>query len=182
MSRLGKKEGTRIFVVGPPGSQSKEIATALSEHFLFDKISLGEILTSESNKDTELSSTIKKTLNDYRMVSDAVAIEAVKGKIPHGTEIESSYVIEGFPKNKVQSLQLQKLGIIPDKFILLNVDDEVALDHIKISLKKYGSTAEGEELEKAAQESLDEYKMNIKGVRESYEGFYYEIDMTDAVL
>jgi adenylate kinase len=48
INRLGRKTPTKIFIVGPPGCESKKIATALSEHFLFDKISLGDILLSES--------------------------------------------------------------------------------------------------------------------------------------
>ena len=35
------------------------------------------------------------------------------------------YIIEGFPRTKVQGLQLNALGIIPDKIILLSASDEV---------------------------------------------------------
>lgn len=32
----------------------------------------------------------------------------------------TSWIIEGFPRTRVQALALQKIGIIPDRFILLS--------------------------------------------------------------
>jgi len=32
-----------------------------------------------------------------------------------------SWIIQGFPRTKVQALALQKMGIIPDKMLLLKV-------------------------------------------------------------
>ncbi len=101
IKKLDKREAGRIFVVGPPGSEAKTIATALSEHFLFDKISLGQILASEAEKKSDLSTAIGEKLADCRFVEDRVAIAAVKGKIPHSSSGEHSFVMEGFPRNKV---------------------------------------------------------------------------------
>ena len=103
-----------------------------------------------------------------------MAIEAVKGKIPHGTDNETSYVLEGFPKNKVQSLRLQKIGIVPDKFILLDVDEAHSIKKIKDTLQtSYQTPYQGDDLERVARESLAEYKMNIQGVVDSYDSFLY---------
>ena len=33
---------------------------------------------------------------------------------------QKSWIIEGFPMTEVQAVALQKMGIIPDKFIMLN--------------------------------------------------------------
>lgn len=84
MNKIGKKESTKIFVVGPPGCQSKEVANQLSEYFLFDKISVGEILRNEAEKDGDSAKHVKDHIKDYRMVNDQIAIDAVKAKIPHG--------------------------------------------------------------------------------------------------
>lgn len=66
-------------------------------------------------------------------------IEAVKSRISHGTENDSSFILEGFPKNKVQLLSLQKIGIVPDKFIMLNVSDQVSLNKITENLIANGT-------------------------------------------
>ena len=97
IDRLGKRDATRIFVVGPPGSHAKTFATALSEQFLFDKISLGSILTTEAEKKGDLGKKIAQKITDCRFVEDEIAIAGVKGKIPHGVDGDHSFILEGFP-------------------------------------------------------------------------------------
>jgi len=36
---------------------------------------------------------------------------------------KTSWIVEGFPRTEAQAIALQKMGVIPDKFILLNQDD-----------------------------------------------------------
>jgi adenylate kinase family enzyme len=36
---------------------------------------------------------------------------------------QRSYIIEGFPRTEVQAIALQKMGILPDNFILLSQSD-----------------------------------------------------------
>jgi hypothetical protein len=36
---------------------------------------------------------------------------------------QKSYIIEGFPRTEVQAIALQKMGILPDNFILLQQSD-----------------------------------------------------------
>jgi len=33
--------------------------------------------------------------------------------------MKKSWIIEGFPRTRVQALSIQKMGIVPDKFVLL---------------------------------------------------------------
>jgi len=100
IDKLGKRDSSRIiFIVGPPGSQAKTFATALSEQFLIDKISLGSILIGEAEKGRVASG--KDKITDCRFVDDELAIAAVKGKIPHGVDGDHSFILEGFPRNRV---------------------------------------------------------------------------------
>ena len=50
-------------------------------------------------------------------------IELVKRQVENFETTAQSWVVEGFPRTKVQALALQKDGIIPDRFILLNVSE-----------------------------------------------------------
>jgi adenylate kinase family enzyme len=71
---------------------------------------------------------------------------------------------------------LQKIGIIPDKFILLNVNRDTSIERIKKALIDDGSKLIGTELDRAAETALTEYELHIKGVKESYSKFIYEAD------
>ena len=57
-------------------------------------------------KQTDLGKKIKERVTDGWLVDDQVVIDAVKSRISHGSESDTSFVLEGFPKNKVQAISL----------------------------------------------------------------------------
>jgi len=61
--------------------------------------------------------------NDSKtLVDDAIVIELMTDAIKKAEESGKDYIVEGFPRNRVQALVLQKLKIIPNKFIVLTCD------------------------------------------------------------
>jgi adenylate kinase family enzyme len=42
-------------------------------------------------------------------------------------EEQKSWIIEGFPRTEMQAVALQKMGIIPNKIVMLSQDDEQTL-------------------------------------------------------
>ena len=61
-----------------------------------------------------------------------------------------SWIIEGFPRTKVQALSLQKNGIIPDRFILLNVERDRSIAQLKKTLSPFESIYGKEEIDRMA--------------------------------
>ena len=51
--------------MGPPGSYAKDIANAIADHFLFDKVCLGTIMKAEAQKSGDLAQQIKQKLQEY---------------------------------------------------------------------------------------------------------------------
>ena len=47
-----------------------------------------------------------------------------------------SWIIEGFPRTRVQALALAKMNFIVDKFLFLEVDDETTIRRIKESYEE----------------------------------------------
>ena len=90
-----------------------------------------------------------------------------------------SWILQGFPRTKVQALSLQKIGIIPDKFILLNIKPNAAHSRIKNNLIQITPQLYGAELEDLATQCLQEYDLNIEGVRQAFNQFIFEVDFTD---
>jgi adenylate kinase family enzyme len=56
-------------------------------------------------------------------VPDDIVIDLVKKKITACEKENRNWIIEGFPRNKVQALSLEKLGVIPDKIISLKCSE-----------------------------------------------------------
>ena len=47
---------------------------------------------------------------------------------------KKSWIIEGFPRTEAQAIALQKMGVIPDKFILLNQGDQDTFEAVMRNL------------------------------------------------
>lgn len=116
----------RFIIVGPPGSNRKEIALSLNEYLSEDMslscISVGDLLNKEIQKKSELGQEIVESRKTYSYVKDETVIKLVKGHIDALEKERKSWIIEGFPRTRKQALALQKMGFILDKFILLDVE------------------------------------------------------------
>ena len=112
------------------------------------------------------------------LVPDEIVIDLIKNSILQYEKENQSWIIEGFPRTKVQALSLQKIGVLPDKFILLNTDAESALGKIKNSLVQSGTGFFGQELDNIVNQALQEYNLHIRGVKDAFSGFIYEYDTT----
>ena len=64
-------------------------------------------------------------------VDDDVVFEIVKKKIADYEKEGKDWIIEGFPRTKNQALMVGKLGIIPDKMILLKTTQDKITAKIK---------------------------------------------------
>jgi adenylate kinase family enzyme len=87
-----------------------------------------------------------------------------------------SWIIEGFPRTKVQALALQKSGHIPDRFILLNIGREQSIAKLKQTLQPFESIYGSAQIEKMANASMDEYELHLKGVKSAFKDFIYEYE------
>jgi len=83
-------------------------------------------------------------------VDDNTVIQLVSAEIKACEQENKSWIIQGFPRTKVQGLALQKLGIIPDKFILLSVKKSASLARIKNNLIAINQNLYGPDLEDLA--------------------------------
>ena len=96
----------------------------MAEHFNWTCISIGDLLKKEVSKKSDLGKTIFESLRQNKYVDDHVVLELVKSQVDSYEKDHHSWIIEGFPRTKAQALALQKHGIIPDRFILLNASKE----------------------------------------------------------
>jgi adenylate kinase len=115
----------------------------------------------------------------YFLVSDDIVTELVEKEIQECESQNKSWIIQGFPRTKVQALSLQKIGIIPDKFVLLKVKQTASLARIKNNLIGINQSLYGPQLEDIADQCLQEYELNMKGVREAFSQFIFEHDAMD---
>ena len=161
----------RVIILGPPGSNKKRIALSLAEAFNINNcFSIGDALRKEISKKSDLGRRITEASKSYSYVDDEIAIELMEKNISEYEKEGKSWVMEGFPRTRVQALALQKLGIIPDKFILLNIDEITTLERVRNKLsgkdvENYTNTSlenfNEEDIVSLARAALNEYAMYV---------------------
>ena len=114
----------KIFIIGPPGSNVRELALQLADYLHYTCSSVGDILSKEISKRSDLGSKIEEAEKQLRYVPDDIVVDVVKKHIENLEKEKKSFILEGFPKTRVQGLALQRAGIIPDSFIILNLPEE----------------------------------------------------------
>jgi adenylate kinase len=102
------------------------------------------------------------------IVDDSIVIDLVDKEVTECEKKKKSWIIQGFPRTKVQALALQKMGVLPDKFIHINVKGAASLARIKNNLIAINQSLYGPELEELAPQCLQEYTLNMRGVREAF--------------
>ena len=135
---------------------------------------MGDLLKKEVSKKTEYAQIIQDAFKLYKYVPDAVVVELVRRQVELHEKEGQSWILEGFPRTQVQALALQKLGVVPDKILLIDVDADSTATRVKNNLMTAGSTLYGPELDEVAEQSIEEYRLHIAGVKVAFNGFIYE--------
>jgi adenylate kinase len=91
-----------------------------------------------------------------------------------------SWIIEGFPRTRVQALSMQKIGILPDKFIVLTTSKKTIKEQVRNNLFAQNTTFFGEQLERVIDNAYEEQELHMKGVKDCFFGFTYEINADNA--
>jgi adenylate kinase len=87
--------------------------------------SIGDVLREKVRQKTESSDLIAEYMVEGRLVPDELAISIVREKI-HSPEVqERGWLLDNFPRTSDQAEAMMELGIIPDKFIYVNVPEDL---------------------------------------------------------
>lgn len=187
IERLKRQPQKRIFISGWPGTYRKEISLRMSSNnndnnnanvLKYTCSSVDDMLEREISKKLENSKQIEKNYNDNVLVDDEITINKVRDALISYEEKNDSYIIDGFPKNRVQAIFLQSVGLLPDNVIILKTTRERAEKSVFEKLKernKENNSKTEEELKALAKASVDEAELNIRAVEDVFNGFFVEI-------
>ena len=119
-----------LVIFGPPGAgkgtQSKFIVKKYSLH----QLSTGELLRNEIRNKTKLGIGISSKMNSGNLVSDEIVSNLIEKFISNST-FKNRLIFDGYPRNKIQAENLNKLLKKHDQKINLVLKLSVSLDIIK---------------------------------------------------
>lgn len=124
IEKMTKPEQKRVILVTPPGMKSDgqimneeqyNVGLMLTEHLKYsyeslsniESISVGDLLRKELIKKSDFGKKILESNKDYSYIDDQIIIELVQDQIALCEQSGQSWVLEGFPRTRLQALALQ---------------------------------------------------------------------------
>ena len=117
----------QVIIMGGPGSGKGTICKSLCDKYGMVHISVGDVLREKIRQKTESSDLIAEYMVEGRLVPDELAISIVREKINSPEVQERGWMLDNFPRTSDQAEAMMELGIIPDKFIFVNVPEETLM-------------------------------------------------------
>lgn len=107
----------------------REFALQVADHYKLTTVSVGDLLKKEVSKKQELGEEIESYLRHFTMVRDEVVTKMVRKEVEAIQKDRKSFILSGYPRTRVQGLALQREGLFPDAFIILNMPYNRVLHH-----------------------------------------------------
>jgi adenylate kinase len=119
----------KIVLLGAPGSGKGTQAKFIAEHFGIPHISTGDMLRAERDSGSELGKFIKMLIDDGNFVPDELIISLIERRILE-KDCVNGFILDGFPRTKVQAEKMKEMGIPVDKAIEIDVPFDLIVERI----------------------------------------------------
>ena len=119
----------KIIFLGAPGAGTGTQAERVSERLGIPTISTGAIIREAIKIGTEMGVLAKKFIEQGNLVPDDVVIGIVKDRLAK-SDCANGFILDGFPRTVPQAEALDKMGIMLDKVLSLEVSDEIIIDRM----------------------------------------------------
>ncbi|MGE4282930.1 MAG: adenylate kinase [Clostridia bacterium] len=119
----------RLIILGAPGAGKGTQAEFLSKKQGIPTISTGEIIRNALRQGTELGKEAKQYIDRGLLVPDDVVIEIVKERLSQN-DCQKGFILDGFPRTVPQADALEKMNVIIDKVLSIEVAEEKIIERI----------------------------------------------------
>lgn len=138
----------KLVLLGPPGGGKGTQAALLVKKYNIPHISTGDMLRAAVSEGTELGKQAKAVMEKGELVSDELVLGILSDRLQQD-DTKSGYILDGFPRNEVQSKMLDELldqlSMSVDHAVLLEVDNEMIVKRLAKRADEEGRSDDNEE-------------------------------------
>lgn len=119
----------KIILLGAPGAGKGTQAEVICNRYNIPAISTGNIIREALKTGTEMGLKAKSYMESGTLVPDEVVIGIIKERIVKD-DCKDGFILDGFPRTIPQAEALDKMGIVIDKVIDIEVPDEKIINRM----------------------------------------------------
>ena len=118
-----------LILLGAPGAGKGTQAEVICEHLHIPAVSTGNMIREALKNGTEMGLRAKSYMEEGKLVPDEVVIGIIKDRLQQD-DCKSGFILDGFPRTIPQAEALDKMGIVLDKVIDIEVPDEKIVERM----------------------------------------------------
>lgn len=119
----------KMLIMGAPGSGKGTQSELLVQKLNIPAISTGVMLRNAISEGTSLGKQAEKYINDGKLVPDDIIIGVVLERLSD-KDMESGYILDGFPRTLAQAEAMTEAGIEIDIALFIDVSDEEIMQRL----------------------------------------------------
>ncbi len=113
----------KLIFLGAPGAGKGTQAEIIAEKLNIPTVSTGNIIREALKNGTEMGLKAKSFIEVGKLVPDEVVIGIIKDRLA-AEDCKGGFILDGFPRTIPQAEALDKMGIIIDRVVDIEVPDE----------------------------------------------------------
>ena len=119
----------KLIMLGAPGAGKGTQAEILSERLSIPTISTGNIIREALKSGTEMGLKAKEFMDAGKLVPDDIVIGIIKERLAQ-PDCANGFILDGFPRTIPQAEALDRMGVVIDRVIDIEVADETITQRV----------------------------------------------------
>ncbi len=119
----------KLILLGAPGAGKGTQAEIISDHLQIPTISTGNIIREALKSGTEMGLKAKSYMDAGQLVPDEVVIGIIQDRLAEA-DCQNGFILDGFPRTIPQAEALDRMGIVIDRVIDIEVADETIAQRV----------------------------------------------------
>ena len=119
----------KLILLGAPGAGKGTQAEVISEHLHIPTISTGNIIREALKSGTAMGLKAKEFIEAGKLVPDDVVIGIIQDRLAQ-PDCQHGFILDGFPRTIPQAEALDCMGVVIDRVIDIEVDDDVIAQRV----------------------------------------------------
>jgi len=129
-SPVSADESMKIIIAGAPAAGKGTQCEVIQDKFGVVHLSTGDILRAAVKEGTELGLKAKAFMDGGQLVPDELIIDVICDRLKQDDCVCQGWLLDGFPRTEKQAKALTSAGMVPDAFVLLDVEEDVLVERV----------------------------------------------------